>query len=281
MAIFAILASLVTLSLKFYAYFLTGSIGIYSDALETFINLGTSLLALAVLTIAAIPADDNHHYGHDKIEYFSSGIVGSLILMASIAIIYHSAIRIFNPQPIAHIHLGLIILLGSTLINWLASYSMLKVARKYDSITLEADAKHLLTDVWTSVGVMTAMLFINFFPKWYFVDPLIGLLVAVHIFITGIQLVKRSIDGLMDIALPNPEIDIIKSCIEKYLPKGTYYRRLRTRKSGARRFIDFVIMMPGDNSVFNSHDICLKIEEEIQYNLNKSSITIRVEPARD
>ena len=278
MAVLSIVTSIMTLALKFGAYFLTGSVGLLSDALEALVNLTAGLVALAALTIAERPADDRHTYGYDKAEYFSSGVEGTLILVAAVSIIYAAGNRFLHLAPLENLGPGLAVGFVAGAMNYTTARIMLKAARKHDSITIEADAKHLMTDVWTTAGVLCGLLVIFFIPQWQVLDPLIAVGVGLHIIYTGIELLRRSIDGLMDTALSPGEIHKTKGLIQAELPAGASYHALRTRKAGARRFIEFHLLVPGKTSVNESHALCDQIEESIARHLAKVSVTIHVEP---
>lgn len=277
-AVYSIIASILTLVLKFGAWALTDSVGLLSDATESLVNLTAGVLALTALTIALRPADSQHAYGHGKAEYFSSGIEGVLIIVAACGIAYAALGRFLNPQEVRNLGPGLILALISSVINFVTARIMLSAARRFDSITLEADAKHLLTDVWTSVGLVAGLAILLVAPEYRILDPLIAALMAVNIVFTGIGLLKRSVGGLMDDALPEPELEIIASAIRKHQDEDATFHELRTRKSGPRRFIDFHLLVPGDMTVHAAHDLCCVIEEEIESRLAQSEVTIHVEP---
>ncbi len=278
MALLSIATSIATLALKFGAYFLTDSVSLLSDALEALVNLAAGLVALSALTIAERPADDRHMYGHDKAEYFSIGVEGTLILFAAASIIYAGWNRFTHPAPLENLGLGIIVGLLAAAMNFATARLMLKVAGKHDSVTIEADAKHLLTDVWTSAGVLGGLLVIVFLPGWQILDPLIAVAVGLHIVVTGVDLLRRSIDGLMDAALSPREITKTEELIRAGLPAGASFHALRTRKSGAARFIDFHLLLPGETSVSESHALCDRLEESIARQLARVSVTIHVEP---
>jgi cation diffusion facilitator family transporter len=278
MALLSIATSIATLALKFGAYFLTDSVSMLSDALEALVNLAAGLVALTALTIAARPADDRHTYGHDKAEYFSIGVEGTLILFAAVSIIYAGWNRFLHPAPLENLGLGIFVGLLAAAMNFTTARLMLKVAARHDSVTIEADAKHLLTDVWTSAGVLGGLLVIAFLPGWQILDALIAIAVGLHIVVTGVDLLRRSIDGLMDVALSPQEIAKAEELIRAGLPAGASFHALRTRKAGATRFIDFHLLLPGDTSVRESHALCDRLEESIAGNLAKASVTIHVEP---
>lgn len=279
-ALLSIAASLATLALKFGAYFLTGSVGLLSDAAESAVNLTAALVAFSALSIADRPPDENHTYGHDKAEYFSSGVEGTLILVAAVSIIYAAVQRILNPAPLENLGIGSAVALVASAINFGVSRSMLRVAQDHDSIALEADARHLMTDVWTSIGVVGGILLV-WLTGWHVLDPLIAIAVALNIVFTGVGLLRRSGQGLMDITLPAEEVNQIQQAIALTAGEDTPYHGLRTRKSGARRFIDLHLLLPGRMTVQQSHDLVEQIDAEIESRLPKTYVTIHVEPQED
>ena len=278
MALLSIATSIATLALKFGAYFITDSVSLLSDALEALVNLAAGLVALTAISIAERPADDRHTYGHDKAEYFSIGVEGTLILFAAASIIYAGFNRFLHPVLPENLGWGISVGLLAAAMNFATARLMLKVAAKHDSVTIEADAKHLLTDVWTSAGVLGGLLVIVFMPEWKILDPLIAIAVGLHIVVTGVDLVRRSIDGLMDAALSPQEISKAEELIRAGLPEGASFHALRTRKSGAARFIDFHLLLPGGTSVRDAHVLCDQLEASIAGHLAKASVTIHVEP---
>ena len=278
MALLSIATSIGTLALKFGAYFLTDSVSLLSDALEALVNLAAGLVALTALTIAEQPADDRHTFGHDKAEYFSIGVEGTLILFAAGSIIYAGWSRFMHPVLPENLGWGISVSLLAAAMNFTTARLMLDVAAKHDSATIEADAKHLLTDVWTSAGVLGGLLVIVFMPAWKILDPLIAIVVGFHIVITGVDLLRRSIDGLMDAALLPGEIKKSEDLIRAGLPEGASFHALRTRKAGAMRFVEFHLTVPGEMSVRESHALCDRLEESIASHLARASVTIHVEP---
>jgi cation diffusion facilitator family transporter len=272
-------ASILTMLLKFGAYLLTGSVSLLSDAAESSVNLVAALVAFVALTIAARPADESYRYGYEKAEYFSSGVEGTLILVAAAAIIYAAVKRFLNPAPLTDLGLGLVISLIASGINFGVSRFMFRKAEEYDSITLEADAHHLMTDVWTSVGVVAALVVVMFAPpSWAILDPIIALIVGLNIIRTGVSLVKRSAAGLMDISLPVEEMDQIEEIIREREGVDAVYHKFRTRKSASRRYVEFHLLMPGGITVRAAHDRTTAIETEIRNRLPKTRVTIHVEP---
>lgn len=280
MAMLSIAAACITLSLKFLAYELTGSVSLYSDALESFVNLAAAIAGLIALSIAAKPADHDHPWGHEKAEYFSSGFEGALIIIAALSIVYESIHKLLDPMPIERIGWGIVISMLATAVNAATALLLLRYAKRHDSIALEADAHHLLSDVWTSLGVAIALgLLLWLPPTWYFLDPLIAMLVALNILRIGAQLLRRSADGLMDSALPDTELAEIGAALQASLPASAQTSALRTRKSGNQRFVDFKLSVPGTLSVADSHRLCDQLEAAIHARLPRCQISIHVEPA--
>jgi cation diffusion facilitator family transporter len=281
MAVLSIVTSLLTLGLKFGAYFVTGSVSLLSDALEAFVNLAAGLVAFGALSIAARPADDHHAYGHDKAEYFASGLEGGLILFAAVSIVYAAVPRFLHPVPLENLGPGLAIALIAGAANYATARVMLKVAKEHDSIAIEADARHLLTDVWTSIGVVGGLLVVWAAPGWHILDPMMAIAVALHIVYTGVSLLRRSADGLMDASLPEEELHRIATAIAAELPSGTSYHALRTRKAGSRRFIEFHLLVAGEARVSAAHALCDRLEAVLERELKNASVTIHVEPNED
>lgn len=276
----SIVAAMVIICLKGAAYWITGSVGLLSDALESVINLVAAIVALVVLTVASRPADEDHPYGHDKAEYFSSGVEGGMILLAAAGISYAAIERLINPQPIEQIGLGVAISVVASAINFGVARVLLTAGRQHDSITLEADAHHLMTDVWTSIGVVVAVGAIAF-TGWQWLDPVIALAVAANITWTGIHLVRRSALGLMDTALPEYELDVIRGALDLYQTDGITYHALRTRRSGPRRFVSLHLLVPGAWTVQQGHDLVERIEADIHKQLSNTTITVHLEPLED
>jgi cation diffusion facilitator family transporter len=278
-ALLSIAAAVATLGLKFGAYFISHSIALYSDALETFVNLAAGFIAFAMVTIASKPPDEKHSYGHDKAEYFSSGVEGGLILIAAVSIVYLSIERLVSKQPLQHLLLGIGISAVASLINFGCAYYIAKVAKEHDSITLEANAKHLMTDVWTSMGVAAGLLIVYFLPPAFqLLDPVIAIGVALLILSTGLDLLKRSVDGFMDAALPEREIADIESIIRGCIQAPQQFRALRTRKAGSKRFIEFTLLLKHDMTVEKSHALCDYVEAAINQRFPTAVIHIHVEP---
>ncbi len=274
----SIAAAILTMLLKFGAYLLTHSVSLLSDAAESSVNLVAALVAFGALTLVARPADEEYRYGYDTAEYFSSGIEGALILVAALTIIYTAVNRFLHPAELEGIGPGLAVALVASAINFGVSRFMLHKAEEFDSITLEADAHHLMTDVWTSVGVVAALAVVMFVPKWSILDPIIAVAVGLNIIRTGVNLVKRSFAGLMDISLPRDEMDQIEQLLREREGPDVVYHKFRTRRSASRRYIELHLLLPSDLTVKAAHDRCTAIEKEIRSRWPKTRITIHVEP---
>ncbi len=276
----SIAAAIITIALKWVAYKLTGSVGLYSDTLESLVNLVGGIMALAMLTIAARPADEDHAHGHSKAEYFSSGVEGSLILIAAISIAYTAVQRLFHPQELEQVGVGLGVSVVASLVNLGVGLLLLRVGKKNHSITLEANAHHLLTDVWTSVGVVIGVGAVVL-TGWLWLDAVVALLVAANIVWTGTLLVWRSISGLMDIALPPEEIAIIRAVLDSYEKEEVRFNSLLTRQAASRKFVSVNVLVPGDWTVQHGHDLAEQIEQDILTALPNSSILTHLEPLSD
>lgn len=276
----SIAAAVATILLKGVAWWLTGSVGLLSDALESFVNLAGALMALYVLTLVATPADDKHAYGHGKAEYFSSAFEGILIQLAAISIAYAAIDRLLHPQPLLEVGVGLGVSVVASLINLFAARELLKAGRAYNSITLEADAKHLMTDVWTSVGVIVGVALV-WVTGWLWLDPVIALLVAANIVWTGWQLLHRSASGLMDAAIAQEHLDAIDIVLSKYRAQGLDFHALRTRESGRQAFVSMHVLVPGKWTVQRGHDLVEVIEADIRAAVPCCHITTHLEPIED
>jgi cation diffusion facilitator family transporter len=273
-------AAAVIIVLKAAAYALTGSVGLLSDALESVVNLVAASVALVALAVAARPADEDHHYGHDKAEYLSSGLEGALIFVAALAIAATAIERLIYPRPLEQLGIGLALTLFATLINFGVARRLLAAGRQYDSIALEADAHHLMTDVWTSIGVAVGVGAV-LVTGWVWLDPAIAIAVALKIVWTGYDLIRRSILGLMDTALPVTEQESIREILDRHRTKGIEYHALRTRRSGARRFVSLHLLVPGTWTIQQGHDLSEEIESEIRARLRNTTITTHLEPIED
>jgi cation diffusion facilitator family transporter len=276
----SIAAAVLTIGFKASAYWLTGSVGLLSDALESLVNLVAAIMALAMLTLAARPPDEEHAYGHDKAEYFSSGVEGALILLAAVSIGWTAWGRLLHPQPIEQAGLGLAISMVASLLNFSVARVLLSAARRYHSISLEADARHLMTDVWTSAGVLIGIGAV-ILTGWERLDPLIALLVAANIVWTGVQLVRRSALGLLDTALPETERAVLRQILDRYGQEGVQYHALRSRQAGMRRFVSVHILVPGGWTVARGHHLLERIEHDIRQALSNVTVFTHLEPLED
>lgn len=276
----SIAAAVVTISLKMGAYLLTGSVGLLSDALESVVNLVAAVIALAMLTIAARPPDEEHAYGHDKVEYFSSGVEGVLILLAAASIIYTALPRLFNPQALEEVGLGVVISIVASVVNVVVARILHRAGKQHNSITLEADAHHLMTDVWTSAGVIVGIGAVVF-TGWQWLDPVIALIVAANIVWAGIQLVRRSALGLMDTALPADELEVVQKVLGHYEDQGIQFHALWTRQAAARRFVSMHVLVPGWWTVQDGHSFVEKIEYDIRCKLPNTNVFTHLEPIED
>ena len=271
-------AAITTIVLKFGAYFMTGSVGLYSDAVESFVNLAAAVLGFVLLGVAAAPADDEHPFGHEKAEFFASGAEGMLILFAAVAIAWSAINRLIAPEPVAKLDYGLLLSLAATLVNAVAAWWLMKVAHAEKSIAVEADAHHLLTDVWTSVGILLALALMLVFPSAWWLDPLVALAVALNIVRTGVKLMMRSVDVLMDVQLPPDEFRRVDDALQQQLPPQAVIEGLRTRHAGHRRFVEFNLLLPGEWTVVQSHDLCDALEDAVRAEFPATEIVIHVEP---
>jgi cation diffusion facilitator family transporter len=276
----SIVTALATILLKGVAWWLTGSVGLLSDALESFVNLAGAIMALAMISLAETPADDDHAHGHGKAEYFSSGFEGFLILLAAGSIGYAAIERLLQPLPLADVGVGLAVSVLASLINLATARILLSVGRRHHSITLEADAKHLLTDVWTSVGV-TLGVGLVWITGWLWLDPAIALLVAANIVWTGWQLLHRSAAGLMDVSLPEETLKVIDEVLAGYRCQGLDFHALRTRQAGARAFATVHVLVPGHWTVQEGHDWSERIEADLRVVLPHVHVTTHLEPKED
>lgn len=282
----AILAAVVTIVLKGAAYAVTGSVGLLSDAAETGINLLAAGTAYFSLWYAAQPVDREHTYGHQKIEFFSSGLEGGLILLAAVGIAWYAVQRLLAPEPLHALDVGVLMTAAATALNLAAGWLLLRVGRAEQSIVLEAHGHHLLTDVWTSAGVLLGLAVIwtartGWQVELLWMDPVIGLLVAGNITWTGFRLVRRSFDGLMDHALPPEEQALVRGAIEAQLEPGMDYHALRTRQAGARRFADCHLLVPGQLTVLQAHQVADRIERAVKQALPHLEMTVHIEPIEE
>lgn len=273
-------AAVVTIGLKYTAYLMTNSVGLLSDAAESIINLLAAITAFFSLLYAARPVDASHTYGHEKIEFFSSGLEGTLIFVAAIGIAWTAIHRLFVPEELQTLDIGMIVAGVASAVNFAVAQLLLRVGRKHRSIILEADGQHLMTDVWTSLAVVAAVGLV-WWTGWQVLDPIIALLVAGNITWTAGMLMVRSFNGLMDHALPEEEQAQVRSAIASCIEPGMDFHALRTRQAGAHRFVDFHLLVPGAFSVKRAHQLAGRIEAAIETALPDIEVTIHVEPIED
>jgi len=277
----SVAAAIATIGLKTFAWWLTGSVGLLSDALESLVNLAAALLALSMLRLAATPPDDAHPYGFSKAEYLSAGIEGALIVLAAAGILFTAIPRLIAPQPLETPTLGLGLSVAATLINLVVARILIKAGHAHHSITLEADGRHLMTDVWTSVGVIFGVGLV-FVTGWLRLDPLVALAVAVHIVWTGVGLVRRSVSGLLDAAISRDDQNEVTKLFAEYSKRyGVAFHALRTRQAGARRFVSFHLLVPDAWSVAQAHRLSEEIEARMRSMVPNASIITHIEPISD
>ena len=276
----SIAAAILTIVLKSTAYFLTGSVGFLSDALESFVNLAGAIMALMMLIVAARPPDEDHAFGHEKAEYFSSIFEGTLILFAAGAIGIAAVQRLLHPRALVQIGLGLAISVAAAFVNLGVGLVLLRAGKQEHSITLEADARHLLTDVWTSVGVLVGVVLVAL-TGWQRLDPIVAFIVAGNIIATGVRLVRRSVSGLMDISLPAEDQGTVQRVLAEYDAAGIQFHALRTRQSGARQFVSLHVLVPGDWTVQRGHHLLERIEADIRGALPRAVVFTHLESLDD
>jgi cation diffusion facilitator family transporter len=276
----SVATALATMALKAVAWWLTGSVGLLSDALESSVNLAAAVMALTMLHVAARPPDEEHAYGYSKAEYFSSGFEGALIFLAAFAIAVAAVKRLVEPQPLERLGIGLAITTGASLLNLVTARVLMRAGRGHDSIALEADGHHLMTDVYTSAGVVLA-LFAVWLTGWQRLDPIIALAVAVNILRIGYQLMKRSALGLLDNALPAPQRAAIAGVLEGYKARGVQFHALRTRQAAGRSFVSMHVLVPGAWSVQRGHDMLEKLERDVRDAVPGTSVFTHLEPIED
>jgi cation diffusion facilitator family transporter len=277
----SIAAGIATILLKFAAYRVTGSIGFFSDALESIVNLLAASFGLVMLHVSEKPADEGHEFGHSKAEYFSSAIEGALILLAAFSIIWSAIPRLIHPIALENINIGLLFSVGASLVNLAVGQMLIHNGKKSKSLLVEADGKHLMTDVWTSAGVIAGILLVKF-TGILILDPIIAILVALNIVYTGYRLISRSTNGLMDASISETEIDQVKKYLDSLKEKDITYHSLMTRQAGQRKFISFHLLVPGAWTVQQGHENADIIEETIEDMFDEPvTVTSHIEPVED
>lgn len=276
----SIAAAVATIVLKTVAWRLTGSVGLLSDAAESVVNLVSAIAALVALRVAIKPADKNHNFGHAKAEYFSAGLEGTMIFVAAAVIMYSAVQRFLAPQPLENVGIGLAVSVAASLINGLVAWVLVRNGKKYRSLTLVADGKHLLTDVWTSVGVVlgVGLVWLSHWPR---LDAIVAFMVGVNILVMGGKLIHESMAGLMDVSLPKQENARIREIVAGFTSDEVQSHALRTRESGHRRFMDMHLLVPGEWSVQRGHDLVEQIEDALREAFPDLQPTIHLEPIED
>ena len=277
----SVAAAVATIGLKTLAWWLTGSVGLLSDALESGVNLAAALLALSMLRLAAAPPDENHPYGFSKAEYFSAGIEGALIVLAAAGIVWTAVPRLVAPRALDMPLEGLTLTVIASAINFGVAMVLLRAGREYHSITLEADGRHLLTDVWTSAGVIVGVALV-FVTGWLRLDPIVAIAVALHILWTGFGLMRRSVRGLLDPAISAQDQREVEKLIAEYARRyGVSFHALRTRQAGARRFVSFHLLVPDAWTVAHAHQLSEEIEARMRAMVPNAAIFTHIEPISD
>ena len=276
----SVAASVGTLALKSVAWLLTGSVGLLSDALESLVNVGAAIMLLAMLRIAVRPADEGHAYGHGKAEYFASGFEGLLVVLAAGGIAYAATARLLDPRPLEHAGMGLGLTIVASALNFAVARVLLRGARRHGSIALEADAQHLMTDVWTSAGVVLGVGLVVV-TGWLVLDPIIALAVAVRIVVIGWRLLHESVLGLMDAAWSAEEQAGLDEVLADFRRRGIGFHAVRTRRAGARRFASFHVLVPGRWTVQQGHDLLEEIEQRIAARVSRVTVETHLEPLED
>jgi cation diffusion facilitator family transporter len=276
----SILAAVVTITMKAAAWWLTGSVGLLSDALESVVNLAAAVMTLGMLGLAARPPDDEHAHGYSKAEYFASGVEGALILLAAAAIAASAVPRLGAPPPVERAGVGLAVSAAASLVNLGVARVLLRAGRRHGSIALEADGHHLMTDVWTSVGVIAAVGAVAG-TGWRILDPLVALAVAANIVWTGVRIVRRSALGLLDRSLDPADLSRLREVLGRHEAAGVVFHAVRTRQAGTRRFVTFHVLVPGSWTVARGHDLVERIEGEVRAAIPAAHVLTHLEPVED
>jgi cation diffusion facilitator family transporter len=276
----SIAAAVATIALKASAWLLTGSVGFLSDAAESIVNLVAAIVALIALHVAARPPDDDHAFGHEKAEYFSAGTEGALILVAAVGIAAVAVMRLFDPAPIEDVGIGVAVSAAAAALNLVVALLLMRVGREQRSIVVEADGRHLMTDVWTSLGVIAGVVAVTV-TGWDRLDPIVALLVAANIVRSGTQLLRRSAGGLMDHALGPDEQGAVQAVLEGYRSDGVQFHAIRTRQSGRRAFVSFHVLVPGGWTVVEGHDLAERVASDVRERLPYATVFTHVEPQDD
>lgn len=276
----SVATAVVTISLKTGAFWLTGSVGLLSDAAESVVNLVAAVVALIALTVAARPADPRHPFGHAKAEYFSAVVEGAMILFASLFIITTGVARLLDPQPLENVGVGLLISVVASALNGAVAFVLMRAGRRNRSLTLIADGKHLLTDVWTSAGVVLGVGLVSLTGVWR-LDAVVAILVGLNILLTGYRLIRESVLGLMDTAWDEKENAELAGVLRRFETGGVHFHALRTRQAGHQRFAEVHVLVPGDWSVRRGHDLIEELEAQVAQQMEDVLLTCHLEPLED
>ncbi|SOC55474.1 cation diffusion facilitator family transporter [Ornithinimicrobium cerasi] len=276
----SIAAALLTIGLKGSAWLVTDSVGLLSDAAESLVNLVAAIVALVALRVVLLPPDRNHHYGHSKAEYFSAAVEGVMIFVAAAVILVASVERFLNPAPIENVGVGLLISVVASVVNGSVAFVLLRAGRRHRSITLTADGRHLLTDVWTSVGVVVGVVLV-WLTGWDRLDPIVAFAVGINILVTGWGLIRSSTAGLMDISLPAEDNERIRGIIGRFTAEDIQFHAFRTRESGHRRFMEMHLLVPGAWSVQRGHDLAEDITDALLAEYPDLRVSCHLEPIED
>ena len=273
-------AALLTIALKTFAWRITGSVGLLSDAAESVVNLVAAVVALVALTVAIRPPDQNHHFGHSKAEYFSAATEGVMIFVAAAVILFSAVQRFLNPQPLENVGVGLAVSVAASVVNGGVAIVLLRAGARYRSITLVADGKHLMTDVWTSVGVVVGVLLVAL-TGWERLDPVVAFAVGLNILVTGSRLVRGASAGLMDVSLPKEDNELIRTVLGRFTTAEVSWHRLLTREAGNRRFMQFDLLVPGEWTVQRGHDLVEDITDALVAEFPDIDVICHIEPVED
>ncbi len=276
----SIWAAVVTIALKALAYFLTGSVGLLSDAAESLVNLVAAIIALVALKVAVRPADESHHYGHGKAEYFSAGVEGLMIFAAAGVILVSAVQRFLHPVELESLGLGVAVSAVATVVNGLVGLRLIRAGRRHRSAALSADGKHLMTDVWTSVGVLVGVLAV-LVSNWQWLDPLVAAVVGVNILVTGGRLVAQAVRALLDQSIGEQDLAVIVEVLDGFRSNEVGFHGLQTRQSGRQRFISIHVLVPGNWSVRRGHDLVEQVEAKVCEALPDSTVLTHLEPSED
>ncbi len=279
-ALLSIATALATIALKTAAWQITGSVGLLSDALESLVNLVAAIVAFIALRIAARPPDDDHNFGHAKSEFFSAVIEGAMIAIAAVLIIYTAVERLINPRELESVGIGLLISVIASVLNGVVAFLLIRAGRQHRSITLEADGKHLLTDVWTTVGVIAGVALVAW-TGWLPLDSIVAIGVAVNILVVGYRLIARSAQGLMDVAVSDADRAEIDAVLAEFRAEGIAFHDIRTRDSGRVRFLQLHMLVPGDWTVQHGHDVVEQVESALHRRISDLVVVVHLEPIED